>query len=99
MSYSIVGNNRTPDFFLAWYEVCIDEDEDEYADIEGETVDEEDIFGRRAIVPKKGLSKLLAKNEFSFSFHSSIFTDILLNIYIICITFSYFLLRFAFLIF
>ena len=52
MSYSIVGNNRTPDFFLAWYEVCIDEDEDEYADIEGETVDEEDIFGRRAIVPK-----------------------------------------------
>ena len=40
MSYSIVGNNRTPDFFLAWYEVCIDEDEDEYADIEGETVDE-----------------------------------------------------------
>ena len=30
MSYSIVGNNKTPDFFLAWYEVCIDEDEDEY---------------------------------------------------------------------
>ena len=53
----------------------------------------------RAIVPKKGLSKLLAKNEFSFSFHSSIFTDILLNIYIICNTFSYSLLRFAFLIF
>lgn len=56
MSYSIVGNNRTPDFFLAWYEVCIDEDEDEYADIEGETVDEEDIFGRRAIVPKNSNS-------------------------------------------
>ena len=56
MSYSIVGNNRTPDYFLAWYEVCIDEDEDEYADIEGETVDEEDIFGRRAIVPKNSNS-------------------------------------------
>ena len=56
MCYSIVGNNRTPDFFLAWYEVCIDEDEDEYADIEGETVDEEDIFGRRAIVPKNSNS-------------------------------------------
>lgn len=56
MSNSIVGNNRTPDFFLAWYEVCIDEDEDEYADIEGETVDEEDIFGRRAIVPKNSNS-------------------------------------------
>lgn len=52
MSYSIVGNNKTPVFFLAWYEVCIDEDEDEYADIEGETVDEQDIFARRAIVPK-----------------------------------------------
>ena len=56
MSYSIVGNNRTPDFFLAWYEVCIDEDEDEYEDMEGETVDEEDIFGRRAIVPKNSNS-------------------------------------------
>ncbi len=56
MSYSIVGNNKTPVFFLAWYEVCIDEDEDEYADIEGETVDEEDIFGRRAIVPKNSNS-------------------------------------------
>lgn len=56
MSYSIVGNNKTPDFFLAWYEVCIDEDEDEYEDMEGETVDEEDIFGRRAIVPKNSNS-------------------------------------------
>ena len=56
MSYSIVGNNRTPDFFLAWYEVCIDEDEDEYEEMEGETVDEQDIFARRAIVPKNSNS-------------------------------------------
>ena len=56
MSYSIIGNNRNPDYFLTWYEVCIDEDEDEYEDMEGETVDEEDIFGRRAIVPKNSNS-------------------------------------------
>lgn len=56
MSYSIVGNNRNPDYFLTWYEVCIDEDEDEYEDMEGETVDEQDIFARRAIVPKNSNS-------------------------------------------
>ena len=57
MSNSIVGNNRTPDFFLCWYEVCLDEEEDLYEDMEGETVDEEDLFARRAIVPKNSNSK------------------------------------------
>ena len=54
MSNSIVGNNGTPQEFLSWYEVEIDDDE--YEDVEGELVDENDIFGYRAIVPKNSNS-------------------------------------------
>lgn len=54
MSNSIVGNNGTPTQCLAWFETEIDEDE--YEDLEGELVDEENIFGRRAIVPKNSNS-------------------------------------------
>ncbi len=54
MSNSIVGNNATPTECLSWYETEIDEDE--YEDMEGELVDEENVFGRRAIVPKNSNS-------------------------------------------
>lgn len=54
MSNSIVGNNGTPTDFLAWFETEIDEDE--YEDMEGELVDEENVFGRRGIVPKNSNS-------------------------------------------
>ncbi len=54
MSNSIVGNNANPTEFLSWYETEIDEDE--YEDMEGELVDEENIFGRRGIVPKNSNS-------------------------------------------
>lgn len=54
MSYSIVGNDRNPTDFLTWHEVEIDDDE--YEDIEGEIVDEEDIFGYRAVCPKNSNS-------------------------------------------
>ena len=54
MSNSIVGNNGTPTQCLAWFETEIDDDE--YEDLEGELVDEENVFGRRAIVPKNSNS-------------------------------------------
>ena len=54
MSNSIIGNNGTPTDFLSWYEVEIEDDE--YEEMEGELVDEENIFGRRAIVPKNSNS-------------------------------------------
>lgn len=54
MSNSIVGNNGNPTDCLAWHEVEIGDDE--YEDMEGEMVDEEDIFGYRAIVPKNSNS-------------------------------------------
>ena len=54
MSNSIVGNNGEPQEFLTWYETEIDDDE--YEDLEGEIVDEEDVFGYRAIVPKNSNS-------------------------------------------
>ena len=54
MSNSIVGNNGQPQEFLTWYETEIDDDE--YEDLEGEIVDEEDVFGYRAIVPKNSNS-------------------------------------------
>lgn len=50
MSNSIVGNNGNPTDCLAWHEVEIGDDE--YEDMEGEIVDEEDMFGYRAICPK-----------------------------------------------
>ena len=54
MSNSIVGNNGNPTDCLAWHEVEIGDDE--YEDMEGELVDEQDIFARRAIVPKNSNS-------------------------------------------
>lgn len=54
MSNSILGNNGEPEILLAWYEVEVDEDE--YEDIEGELVDEKNVFGYRALVPKKSNS-------------------------------------------
>ena len=54
MSNSIVGNNGTPTDCLSWFETEIDEDE--YEDMEGELVDEENVFGRRGIVPKNSNS-------------------------------------------
>ena len=54
MSNSIVGNNGAPQDFLTWYEVEVDDDE--YEDMEGEIVDEENVFGYRAIVPKNSNS-------------------------------------------
>ncbi len=54
MSNSIVGNNANPTECYTWYEVEVDDDE--YEDLEGEMVDEEDIFARRAVVPKNSNS-------------------------------------------
>ena len=54
MSNSIVGNNGSPQEILTWYEVEIDDDE--YEEMEGEIVDEEDMIGYRAICPKNSNS-------------------------------------------
>ena len=54
MSNSIVGNNGTPQDILTWYEVEVDDDE--YEEMEGEIVDEEDMIGYRAICPKNSNS-------------------------------------------
>ena len=54
MSNSIVGNNANPTECYTWYEVEVDDDE--YEDLEGELVDEENIFARRAVVPKNSNS-------------------------------------------
>ena len=54
MSNSIVGNNGAPQDILTWYEVEIDDDE--YEEMEGEIVDEEDMIGYRAICPKNSNS-------------------------------------------
>ena len=54
MSNSILGHNIEPVVLTTEWEVEIDDDE--YEDMEGEMVDEEDIFGYRAIVPKNSNS-------------------------------------------
>lgn len=54
MSNTIVGNTANPTECFTWYEVEVDDDE--YEDMEGEMVDEEDIFARRAVVPKNSNS-------------------------------------------
>ena len=54
MSNSIVGNNANPTECYTWYEVEVDDDE--YEEMEGELVDEENIFARRAVVPKNSNS-------------------------------------------
>ena len=43
MSNSIVGNNGSPQEIQTWYEVEIGDDE--YEEMEGELVDEQDVFG------------------------------------------------------
>lgn len=54
MSNSIVGNNANPTECYTWYETEVGDDE--YEDLEGELVDEENVFGHRAIVPKNSNS-------------------------------------------
>ena len=54
MSNTIVGNNANPTDCYTWYEVEVDDDQ--YEDMEGELVDEENIFARRAIIPKNSNS-------------------------------------------
>lgn len=73
MSNSIVGNNAEPTQLLAWYEVEIDDDE--YKDIEGELVDEQDIFARRAIVPKNSNSTTVTIYFYYYSPKSEWFWD------------------------
>lgn len=73
MSNSIVGNNAEPTQLLAWYEVEIGDDE--YEDMEGELVDEQDIFARRAIVPKNSNSTTVTIYYYYYSPKSEWFWD------------------------
>lgn len=73
MSNSIVGNNAEPTQLLAWYEVEIRDDE--YEDMEGELVDEQDIFARRAIVPKNSNSTTVTIYYYYYSPKSEWFWD------------------------
>jgi len=73
MSNSIVGNNAEPTQLLAWYEVEIGDDE--YEDMEGELVDEQDIFARRAIVPKNSNSTTITIYYYYYSPKSEWFWD------------------------
>lgn len=73
MSNSIVGNSAEPTQLLAWYEVEIGDDE--YEDIEGELVDEQDIFARRAIVPKNSNSTTVTIYYYYYSPKSEWFWD------------------------
>ncbi|BDC93639.1 hypothetical protein [Treponema bryantii] len=50
MAKSTLGNNAQPVCFLTEYEVEVDDDE--YENMDGELVDEQDIFGYRATCPK-----------------------------------------------
>ena len=73
MSNSIVGNNGNPTDCLAWHEVEIGDDE--YEDMEGELVDEQDIFARRAIVPKNSNSTKVTIYYYYYSPKSEWFWD------------------------
>ena len=73
MSNSIVGNNGNPTVCLAWHEVEIGDDE--YEDMEGELVDEQDIFARRAIVPKNSNSTTVTIYYYYYSPKSEWFWD------------------------
>ena len=73
MSNSIVGNNGNPTDCLAWHEVEIGDDE--YEDMEGELVDEQDIFARRAIVPKNSNSTTVTIYYYYYSPKSEWFWD------------------------
>ena len=54
MSNSIVGHNAEPVVCTTEWETEIDDDE--YEDLEGELIDEQDVFGYRAICPKNSAS-------------------------------------------
>lgn len=73
MSNSIVGNNGSPQEILTWYEVEIDDDE--YEDMEGELVDEQDVFGYRAICPKNSNSTAVTINYYYHAPTSEWFWD------------------------
>lgn len=73
MSNSIVGNNGNPTDCLAWHEVEIGDDD--YEDMEGELVDEQDIFARRAIVPKNSNSTTVTIYYYYYSPKSEWFWD------------------------
>lgn len=53
MSNSILGHNQTPVVFTTEWEAEVDDDTIE---LEGELVDEQDIFGYRAVIPKNSNS-------------------------------------------
>lgn len=73
MSNSIVGNNGAPQDILTWYEVEIDDDE--YEEMEGELVDEQDVFGYRAICPKNSDSTTVNINYYYHAPTSEWFWD------------------------
>lgn len=73
MSNSIVGNNGTPQDILTWYEVEVDDDE--YEEMEGELVDEQDVFGYRAICPKNSNSTTVTINYYYHAPTSEWFWD------------------------
>ena len=73
MSNSIVGNNGAPQDILTWYEVEVDDDE--YEEMEGELVDEQDVFGYRAICPKNSNSTTVTINYYYHAPTSEWFWD------------------------
>ena len=73
MSNSIVGNNANPTECFTWYEVEVDDDE--YEDMEGEMVDEQNIFARRAVVPKNSNSTIVTIFYYYLAPTSSWFWD------------------------
>ena len=73
MSNSIVGNNANPTECFTWYEVEVDDDE--YEDMEGEMVDEQNIFARRAVIPKNSNSTTVTIFYYCLAPTSSWFWD------------------------
>ena len=73
MINSIVGNNGAPQDILTWYEVEVDDDE--YEEMEGELVDEQDVFGYRAICPKNSNSTTVTINYYYHAPTSEWFWD------------------------
>lgn len=73
MSNSIVGNNANPTECFTWYEVEVDDDE--YEDMEGEMVDEQNIFARRAVIPKNSNSTIVTIFYYYLAPTSSWFWD------------------------
>ena len=78
MSNSIVGNNGAPQDILTWYEVEVNDDE--YEDLEGELVDEQDVFGYRAICPRNSNSTTVTINYYYHAPTSEWFWDYMYGI-------------------